>query len=179
MKKRIKTKPFGYIRIGNKHYFVEVVSDRKSLEKGLSNRTKLEDGFGMLFELEKEDKHPFQMRETYIPLDLVFISKYGQIVDYIPNAQPLTDGPYLPKENCKFVLEVYGNDLKQDAKEGGLTKMKFFDSIEDAKEHFLSKRLEESLKKYLNEVVNVKRVRRKQGFTRKNTYWGGKIIEHS
>jgi uncharacterized membrane protein (UPF0127 family) len=176
MKKQILTKGFGYVKIGGKHYVVEVASDEDTRTKGLSRKTKLEDGFGMLFDLEREDKHKFQMEDTYIPLDMVFISKYGQIVDYIPNVQPLTDGPYAPKEKCQFVLEVPGNDLKDKIKEGDLTKMKFFDSLEDAKSLFQEKKLEEQLIKFLKEAVNVERVRRKQSTTRKNLVGGRKAF---
>ena len=112
MKKKILTKPFGHISIGDKHYVVDVAMDDEARYKGLSKRHKLDDGYGMLFDMPKEDHHAFQMKDTYVPLDMVFIGKYGQIVDYLPNVQPLTSGPYKPKEKCKFVLEVPGNDLK-------------------------------------------------------------------
>jgi uncharacterized membrane protein (UPF0127 family) len=168
MKKKILTKPFGHINIGNKHYVVEVVNDDERRYKGLSRRTSLDEGFGMLFDMPHEDKHAFQMKETFIPLDMVFIGKYGQIVDYIPNVQPLTDGPYVPKDKCKFVLEVSGNDLKDQAQEGGLTKMKFFDTLEEAQAHMQKKQLQEQLIQYINEAINGEKLRSKQTITGKN-----------
>lgn len=168
MKKKILTKPFGHINIGNKHYVVEVVNDDERRYKGLSRRTSLDEGFGMLFDMPHEDKHAFQMKETFIPLDMVFIGKYGQIVDYIPNVQPLTDGPYTPKDKCKFVLEVSGNDLKDQVQEGGLTKMKFFDTLEEAQAHRQKKQLQEQLIQYINEAVNGEKLRRKQTITGKD-----------
>lgn len=168
MKKKILTKPFGMISIGDKHYVVEVAMDDAARYKGLSKRHKLDEGFGMLFDMSKEDKHSFQMKETYIPLDMVFISKHGQIVDYLPNVQPLTDGPYAPKSPCKFVLEVPGNDLVNDIEEGSLTKMKFFDTLDLARSHRDKIQLQEQLIKYLNEAMNGKGLRGQQTITGKN-----------
>ena len=168
MKKKILTKPFGMISIGDKHYVVEVAMDDAARYKGLSKRHKIDDGFGMLFDMPKEDKHPFQMKETYVPLDMVFISKHGQIVDYLPNVQPLTDGPYAPKAPCKFVLEVPGNDLVNDIEEGSLTKMKFFDTLDLARSHRDKIQLQEQLIKYLNEAMNGKGLRGQQTITGKD-----------
>lgn len=174
MKKKILTKPFGYINIGKLHYVVEVASDEEARYKGLSRRTTIPDGAGMLFDLPNEDFHAFQMKETYVPLDIVFISKYGQIVDYLPNVQPLTDGPYKPKEKCKFVLEVRGNSLGE-IKEGALARMKFFDTLAKAEEHRNNKLLQEQLYQYLKEDINVEKLRRKQNSSRKSTERSGKI----
>ena len=176
MKKKILTKPFAYVSIGSKNYIVDVAMDDESRYKGLSRRHNIEDGYGMLFEMPKEDIHPFQMKDTYIPLDMVFIGKYGQIVDYIPNVQPLTDGPYKPKNPCKFVLEVPGNDLIDKIKEGDLTRMKFFDTMESARAHYEKKNLQELLIKYFNEEFNGKSLRGKQTITGKNSDRSRKTI---
>jgi uncharacterized membrane protein (UPF0127 family) len=175
MNKQITTKEFGHIKVGNKHYLVEVASDDDTRHKGLSRRTSLNEGFGMLFDMPKEDFHAFQMKETFVPLDMVFISRFGQIVDYIPNVQPLTDGPYKPKDKCKFVLEVRGNDLKNEMLENAIAKMNFYDTMERAMAHKEKQQLEEQLIKYLNEAVNGEKVRRKQTSTRKNSIGSRKV----
>jgi len=176
MKKKILTKPFGYIKLGNKHYAVEIASDDEKRKSGLSRKTKLEDGFGMFFDMPNEEVHTFQMKETYIPLDMVFIGKYGNIVDYIPNVQPLTDGPYSPKAKCKFVLEVPGNDLAGNIKEGSLIRSKFFDTLEEAITYRDKRNITESLIQYLKEAVNVKGVRGEQTPSRKDTIRSRKAI---
>jgi uncharacterized membrane protein (UPF0127 family) len=176
MKKKILTKPFGHVSIGSKHYVVEVAMDDQSRHKGLSKRHNLDEGLGMLFDMPKEDVHSFQMKETYIPLDMVFIGKYGQIVDYIPNVQPLTAGPYYPKEKCKFVLEVRGNDLKDEIKEKALAKMRFFDTMEKAQAYRDKRMLQEQLIHYLNEAINGEGIRRKQDSSRKSSKRSGKTL---
>jgi len=176
MKKKILTKPFGHVSIGSKHYVVEVAMDDQSRYKGLSKRHNLDEGLGMLFDMPKEDIHSFQMKETYIPLDMVFIGKYGQIVDYIPNVQPLTAGPYSPKEKCKFVLEVRGNDLKDEISEKALAKMRFFDTMEKAQAYRDKRMLQERLIHYLNEAVNGEGIRRKQDSSRKSSKRSGKAL---
>jgi uncharacterized membrane protein (UPF0127 family) len=176
MKKKILTKPFGHVSIGSKHYVVEVAMDDQSRHKGLSKRHNLDEGLGMLFDMPKEDVHSFQMKETYIPLDMVFIGKYGQIVDYIPNVQPLTAGPYSPKEKCKFVLEVRGTDLKDGIKEKALAKMRFFDTMEKAQAYRDKRMLQEQLIHYLNEAINGEGIRRKQDSSRKSSKRSGKTL---
>ena len=151
--KNILTKPFGYVTLGDKSYVVEVVSDEDNRVKGLSKRIKLDNGFGMLFEMDDDDMHSFQMSETYLPLDMVFINKKGKVVDYIANAQPLTDGPYKSKENCSFVLEVAGNDLKDTIEIGMLTRMRFFGTMQEAQDWRENKQLQEMLVHYLKEEI--------------------------
>jgi uncharacterized membrane protein (UPF0127 family) len=175
MRKSILTKPFGYVNIGKNHYVVEVASDEEKRQHGLSRRTTLTRGTGMLFDLPKEDKHAFQMKDTYIPLDMVFINKSGQIVDYLPNVQPLTEGPYKPKEKCKFVLEVEGNSLKGQIQESSFIKMKFFDTLEKAEDYRNSKLLQEQLYNYLKEDINVEKLRREQSSSRKSVEWSRKV----
>lgn len=175
-KKSILTKAFGHVNIGSKHYVVEVASDDETRHKGLSRRTKLDEGFGMLFDMPKEDHHGFQMKETYVPLDMVFLGKYGQIIDYIPNVQPLTDGPYKPKDKCKFVLEVRGNELKDEIQENALAKMRFFDTMEKAQAYKDKRMLQEQLIHYLNEAVNGESIRRKQDSSRKSSKRSGKTL---
>ena len=109
----------------------------------------------MLFVFDKEDKHAFTMKDTYIPLDIVFLDKNLKIVDYIPNAQPLTDKSYKPKEKCLYVLEISGNDLKDKVEIGDLTKIKFFSTMEDATAHKEEKSLAENLVKYLEKKVRL------------------------
>ena len=103
----MNSKKYAHIILGNDHYLVEVANTPKEREKGLSKRVSLPPNTGMLFNLPKEDIWPFQMRETYIPLDILFLSKKGQIVDYIKNAAPLSDKVYKPKEKCKILAKDY------------------------------------------------------------------------
>jgi uncharacterized membrane protein (UPF0127 family) len=48
------------------------------------------------------------MKNTYIPLDIIFIGHDWRIVGWIENATPLTEGPYGIERASQYVLEVNG-----------------------------------------------------------------------
>jgi hypothetical protein len=87
---------------------VEIADDLSERTQGLMFRESLNKNSGMLFVFEKEEKHAFWMKNTLIPLDIIFISEDLEIVD-IKNAIPCEENnckSYAPKEKAKYVLEV-------------------------------------------------------------------------
>jgi uncharacterized membrane protein (UPF0127 family) len=88
--------------------FVELADTPEERAKGLMHREVLEENRGMLFIFEREDKHSFWMKNTLIPLDMIFISEDLKIVDII-EAMPCEKDPcesHTPKEKALYVLEV-------------------------------------------------------------------------
>jgi|TARA_B100001964_G_scaffold5757_1_gene6185 hypothetical protein len=100
---------------------VEIVDDAEERARGLMFREFLDDKSGMWFVFDDEDFHNFWMKNTLIPLDIVFISESFEIVDII-YAEPCKIDPcenYNPKKAAKYVLEVNGNfTIKNDIKIG-------------------------------------------------------------
>ena len=65
---------------GKRHKFdVEIVSERDTMAKGLMFRPAMNDNHGMLFVFPEEGMRGFWMKNTYIPLDIVFIGKDAKI----------------------------------------------------------------------------------------------------
>jgi len=87
---------------------LEVVADDASRQRGLMYRDKLADGHGMLFVFDEEVEHPFWMKNTVIPLDMIFIASTHRIVGIIQNATPLSLTPVSVGKPSKWVLEVAG-----------------------------------------------------------------------
>ena len=90
---------------------VEIADDASERARGLMFREKLDEGMGMLFVFEREGAHSFWMKNTLIPLDMIFIDKNKRIIQ-IEHAQPCHSEPchsYVPKMPVKYVLEVNGN----------------------------------------------------------------------
>ena len=88
---------------------VEVASTAVQRSRGLMYRDSLEQGKGMLFVFEHELIQRVWMRNTLIPLDIVFISTQGQIVSIIRSLQPCvkkTCEVYKSTEKAKYMLEV-------------------------------------------------------------------------
>ncbi|MDJ0625743.1 MAG: DUF192 domain-containing protein [Candidatus Caenarcaniphilales bacterium] len=99
---------------------LEIADSLKEIQIGLMNRKSLCSDCGMLFILPIEGKTAFWMKNTYIPLDILFISKNGEVITIHENAQPLNElNRYWPKRNAKYVLEVNaGYSQKHNINEG-------------------------------------------------------------
>jgi uncharacterized membrane protein (UPF0127 family) len=87
---------------------VEVVSSREAVARGLMYRTELADGHGMLFVLPEERDHRFWMKNTLIPLDMIFIGGDGVIVGIHRDAKPLSTATVGVGRPSRYVLEVPG-----------------------------------------------------------------------
>ena len=87
---------------------VEVVSTPEALARGLMYRTELADGRGMLFVFPEESDHRFWMKNTLIPLDMIFIAADGAIVGIHRDATPLSTAPVGVGRPSRYVLEVPG-----------------------------------------------------------------------
>ena len=91
---------------------VEIVSSFFEQKRGLMNRTSLDKDKGMLFVFSKEANYPFWMKNTLIPLDMIWIDNNSNIVFIKENAKPCpVDGDCSnidPNQNAKYVLEING-----------------------------------------------------------------------
>jgi uncharacterized protein len=86
----------------------EVAATRDARTRGLMWRSSLPEGTGMLFIFPAEEELNFWMKNTLIPLDLVFISKDRVIVGIVERAEPRTLSPRGPGRPATYVLEVPG-----------------------------------------------------------------------
>lgn len=85
---------------------IEIADNDYETQTGLMYRTKLETNHGMLFVFPFEDMRSFYMKNTKIPLDIIYIDKDLTIVSFQKNAKPM-DLTSLPSEApAKYVLEI-------------------------------------------------------------------------
>jgi uncharacterized membrane protein (UPF0127 family) len=87
---------------------VEVVATEAKIERGLMYRQHLPLDSGMLFLMGREHQWSFWMRNTLIPLDMIFIAKDMTIAGIVENAQPLTEDLRRVDKPSLYVLEVNG-----------------------------------------------------------------------
>ena len=91
---------------------IEIRDDDKERAEGLMNRTELENDKGMLFIFEEENIYSFWMKNTLIPLDIIWINENLKIVWIAKNVSPCLEDPcpsYAPQKKAKYVLEINAN----------------------------------------------------------------------
>lgn len=91
---------------GTHRFKVWIAADDRSRERGLMFVRKLPPDEGMLFLLERSQYVAFWMKDTYLPLDLIFIRADGVIVNVAENARPLSLDPIPSAAPVKAVLEL-------------------------------------------------------------------------
>lgn len=99
------------VKVGDKAVFdVPVAQSRDELVRGLMFVDKLADNGGMLFDfrLYQNRKLSMWMKNTYIPLDMLFISCDLRVVDIYKNAKPLSLERIKSNEPFCYVLEISG-----------------------------------------------------------------------
>ena len=92
---------------GGVHVFaVEMASTPAEQAKGLMFRRELPEGQGMLFDFHHEQPTSFWMKNTYIPLDMIFIRGDGRILRIAENTVPLSEALVPSGGPVRAVLEV-------------------------------------------------------------------------
>lgn len=95
------------ILIGSRKYKVEEAKTEEQKQKGLQNKKELPENEGMLFYFDHPDDYSFWMKDTKIPLDIVYINE-DQEVTKVYKAKPM-DKTLVSSPNTLYVLEVNRN----------------------------------------------------------------------
>ena len=92
---------------------LELAETAAETAQGMMYRRSVPEGTGMLFIMAEERPQSFWMRNTYVPLDIIYLKADGAVVSIQANAQPMNDMP-LPSEGpAKYVLEIAGGGSAQ------------------------------------------------------------------
>jgi uncharacterized membrane protein (UPF0127 family) len=91
---------------GDFTFHVEIADDDAERAKGLMFRQELADDAGMLFDFGQERETAFWMQNTFIPLDMVFISAAGVVKTIHANARPMDTTSIPSGAPVRFVLEI-------------------------------------------------------------------------
>lgn len=87
-------------------FTVEVMSSPGERAKGLMFRKSLPSDQGMLFDFAENVTIRMWMKNTYIPLDMIFIDDTGTIIDIAPNTVPHSTEIISSRQPARYVLEV-------------------------------------------------------------------------
>lgn len=114
----ITDKNFAEIRINDVLIKAEIADTPEKRAVGLMNRTSLDKDSGMLFIFEKEGYHQFWMKDTLIPLEILFIDKNLKIVKilemYPCRTSDLQCEIYSPNQPIMYALELNLNFSKSN-----------------------------------------------------------------
>lgn len=112
---------------GPKTLDVEVARDPAARERGLMYRRYLPENRGMLFDFGRSETVLMWMKNTYIPLDMIFISRDGKVTHIEADTEPLSQAIISSNGPAFAVLEVNAGVAKKlGLKPGDVVKHKMF-----------------------------------------------------
>ena len=112
---------------------LEIAESLNERARGLMDRSKMAENQGMLFVFGDDEisKHTFYMKNTRIPLDIMYFSPDSTLINIARNAQPGADAQVSggtvegAKEDSKFVVEINGGLADKWNLKEGKTKIRW------------------------------------------------------
>ena len=105
---------------GGTHRLAVEIADTSTLRtRGLMWRSEVPDGTGMLFIFPNEVVQSFWMRNTLIPLDILFVDRTGKVVGVVQWAEPKTLTSRTVGKPSMYVLEVPGGWASRNSVQAG------------------------------------------------------------
>ncbi|WGD33833.1 DUF192 domain-containing protein [Olleya sp. YS] len=89
-----------------KVFNIEIAKTDYDIQTGLMYRDSMKDNQGMLFVFNDVRERSFYMKNTRIPLDLIFFDHNKRIVSFQENAKPMDESSLPSNTPAQFVLEV-------------------------------------------------------------------------
>lgn len=106
---------------GRQDFVVELAVTGPQMQKGLMHRESMPSNAGMLFYFGAEAERGFYMKNTLIPLDMIFIRKDGRIHSIHENAIPHDETTIFSKGPVAAVLEINGGQSRKSGIRAGQT----------------------------------------------------------
>lgn len=85
---------------------IEIADTDYDIQTGLMYRNSMEPNQGMLFVFDDEEERYFYMKNTQIPLDIIYLGTNRKIVSFQKNAKPFDESSLPSNFPAKYVLEV-------------------------------------------------------------------------
>jgi uncharacterized protein len=108
-------------KTGVHSFTVEVVANDEERARGLMYRREVPEGHGMLFDFKSEQPVSFWMKNTYVPLDMIFIRADGRILRIAENTKPMSEDLVPSGGPVLAVLEVVAGTAKKFGIQAGDT----------------------------------------------------------
>lgn len=95
------------VQVGDKQYLVHISYTQQEKNQGLQQTNKLDDNEGMLFVYDEPQDVSFWMKDTKIPLDIIFINEDEEVIS-VKQGTPMSEEP-ITESGVQYVLEVNQN----------------------------------------------------------------------
>ena len=106
-----------WVEIGGERYSVEVADDDQSRARGLMFRDSLAEGHGMFFIHDREEHQAYWMKNTRIPLDILYFDASLRLVSQQRSVPPCSAGdrcpPYPSGAPALYVLELNAGEARR------------------------------------------------------------------
>ncbi len=113
-----------WVELGGKRYIIEIANTDAQREKGLMFREELAPDHGMLFIHERQEPLAYWMKNTRIPLDILYFDNARQLVSQQRDVPPCSLGdacpPYPSDAPARYVLELNAGEAAKLALHNGM-----------------------------------------------------------
>ncbi len=103
-------------------FVVEIADTPVRRQQVYMFRRELGEKEGMIFVFPEQDFHPFWMKDTLVPLDMIWMDDDFMVIHIEPSVPPCKADPcatYGPPRKSRYVLEVRGGSVAREGLEGG------------------------------------------------------------
>jgi uncharacterized membrane protein (UPF0127 family) len=95
------------LQIGSRRYSLEVAATPAARAKGLGGRVSIPQNSGMLFIFAGEDVRCFWMKDTLVPLDMMWLGANKRVLHVEQNVQPSSyPAQFCPSARAQYVIEL-------------------------------------------------------------------------
>ena len=114
-----------WVEVGGERYSVEIADDEAERARGLMFRDRMEAGHGMLFIHEQQGPQAYWMKNTRIPLDILYFDDDRTLVSQQRDVPPCTLGnrcpSYASDAPARYVLELNAGEAARLQLQDGAT----------------------------------------------------------
>lgn len=106
------------MKVGSETFRLEIADTPRKQQLGLMHRKSMPADRGMLFVFEDERERSFWMKNTHIPLDIVYADVDGKVVSVKP-MQPMDESPVPSDGAAKYAVEINQGAAKRAGVKAG------------------------------------------------------------
>jgi uncharacterized membrane protein (UPF0127 family) len=91
--------------IGSRQFNLEIANDEETRVRGLMRRDSMPEDHGMIFVFDEAQDLSFWMKNTRIPLDIIYVAGDGRVVS-VKSMKPYSTTPVASDGVCKYAIEL-------------------------------------------------------------------------